>query len=126
MASAGFTVQPVAQNDRYYHKGWFDHKPHEKSECTDCHVNAATSKTANDLLIPGIDGKGGCRSCHVGGEGAKLGTVSVKDPVDSSCAMCHSYHNDGGAPWAPAKDKKKDAAPTVAVAERPRFPVKLH
>lgn len=125
-ASAGFKVQPVAQNDRYYHKGWFDHKPHEKSECTDCHVNAATSKTANDLLIPGIDGKGGCRSCHVGGEGAKLGTVSVKDPVDSSCAMCHSYHNDGGAPWAPAKDKKKDAAPTVAVAERPRFPVKLH
>lgn len=125
MASAGFTVQPVAQNDRYYHKGWFDHKPHNKSDCADCHVNAAASNKASDLLVPGIDGKGGCRSCHVGGEGAKLASVSVKDPVDSSCAMCHSYHMDAGAPWAPKKDRKKDVAQTVAVAERPRFPVKL-
>ncbi|SMC73246.1 cytochrome c3 family protein [Novosphingobium sp. B1] len=124
-ASAGFAVQPVAQNDRYYHKGWFDHKAHDKSDCADCHVNAGNSNKASDLLVPGIDGKGGCRSCHVGGEGAKLASVSVKDPVDSSCAMCHSYHMDAGAPWAPKKDRKKDVAQTVAVAERPRFPVKL-
>ena len=125
MASGGFAVQPVAQNDRYYHKGWFDHKAHDKTDCADCHTNAATSNKAADLLVPGIDGKGGCRSCHVGGEGAKLSTVSVKDPVDSSCAMCHSYHMDAGAPWVPAKDRKKDVAQSVAVAERPRFPVKL-
>lgn len=125
-ASGGFAVAHVAQNDRYYQKGWFDHKPHQNSDCADCHVAAKTSNNAGDLLVPGIDGKGGCRTCHVGGEGAKLSTVSVKDPVDSTCAMCHSYHMDDGAPWAPSKDRKKDVAQTVAVAERPRFPVKLH
>lgn len=124
-ASGGFAVQHVAQNDRYYQKGWFDHKAHDKTDCADCHTAAATSNKATDLLVPGIDGKGGCRSCHVGGEGAKLPSVSVKAPVDSSCAMCHSYHMDDGAPWAPAKDRKKGAKQTVAVAERPRFPVTL-
>ncbi|OYX62398.1 MAG: hypothetical protein B7Y89_09215 [Novosphingobium sp. 32-60-15] len=126
VASGGFAVQPVAQTSRYYQKGWFDHKPHNKSDCADCHTQAGTSNKAADLLVPGIDGKGGCRTCHVGGDGAKLTTASVKDPVDSSCAMCHSYHMDAGAPWAPTKDRKKDVAQTVAVADRPRLPVKLH
>ena len=125
-ATGGFAIASVVQNDRYYRKGWFDHKAHKNSDCADCHVAAATSKSATDLLVPGLDGPGGCRTCHVGGEGAKLSTVSVKDPVDSSCAMCHSYHMDDGAPWVPANDRKKDVAQTVAVADRPRFPVKLH
>jgi predicted CXXCH cytochrome family protein len=124
--TAGFAIQPVAQNDRYFRKGWFDHKAHVQSDCAECHTGAATSNKATDLLVPGIDGKGGCRTCHVGGEGAKLASVSVKDPVDSSCAMCHSYHMDAGAPWVPKNDRKKAAGQTVAVAERPRFPVKLH
>ena len=124
-ASAGFAVQKVVQNDRYFQKGWFDHKAHDKTDCADCHTAAGTSNKATDLLVPGIDGKGGCRSCHVGGEGAKLAAVSVKSPVVSSCAMCHSYHMDSGAPWVPAKDRKKNDVQTVAVADRPRFPVKL-
>ncbi|OZA18023.1 MAG: hypothetical protein B7X90_13090 [Novosphingobium sp. 17-62-19] len=124
--TAGFAIQPVAQNDRYFRKGWFDHKAHVQSDCADCHTGAATSNKATDLLVPGIDGKGGCRTCHVGGEGAKLASVSVKDPVDSSCAMCHSYHMDAGAPWVPKNDRKKPEGQNVAVADRPRFPVKLH
>jgi hypothetical protein len=31
-----------------------------------------------------------CRTCH-GGEGGSK-------PVPSSCAMCHDYHMDAGAP----------------------------
>lgn len=129
-ATAGFAIRPVVQNDRYFRKGWFDHKAHVQSDCAECHTGAATSNRASDLLVPGMDGKGGCRTCHVGGEGAKLATSPVKDPVESSCAMCHSYHMDAGAPWVPKDERRKHdggtLGQTVAVAERPRFPVRSH
>lgn len=119
-ATAGFTVQKVAQNGRYYNKGWFDHKDHTKSECVTCHVKAATSNDADTVLVPGIDGAGGCRSCHVGEGGAKLASAHVKDPVASGCAMCHEYHMDTGAPWKPA-DKRKGPALLTAAWGTDRF-----
>ncbi|MCW1382164.1 cytochrome c3 family protein [Novosphingobium sp. KCTC 2891] len=121
MATGGFTVQKVAQNGRYYHVGWFDHKDHRKTDCASCHVRAGTSNDASDLLVPGMDGPGGCRSCHVGESGSHLASVKVKDPVESGCAMCHAYHMDDGAPWKPADERKKGAM-TTAVADRPRLP----
>ena len=54
--------------------------------CTSCHA-ADRSQSASDLLIPGIET---CRTCH-GGE-------RTSKPVASSCAMCHDYHRDEGAP----------------------------
>jgi len=116
-ATAGFTVQKVAQNGRYYNKGWFDHKDHRKSDCATCHVNAATSNDADAVLVPGIDGRGGCRSCHVGESGAKLAASAVKEPVASGCAMCHEYHMDSGTPWKPA-DKRKGSALLTALNPR--------
>ncbi len=96
-ATGGFNIQNVAQTQRYYNKGWFTHNEHTKFDCAECHVKSETSNDATDLLIPGLDGKGGCRTCHVGQGGAKL--ASVKQPVESGCAMCHDYHADDGAPW---------------------------
>lgn len=127
-ATAGFSVQKVAQNGRYYTKGWFDHKDHRKSDCAACHVNAAISNDANALLVPGIDGQGGCRSCHVGEGGAKLASVKVKEPVASSCAMCHEYHMDSGAPWKPASKRKGPALLTAqisAAGDKPHRPPAL-
>ncbi|QGN54682.1 cytochrome c3 family protein [Novosphingobium sp. Gsoil 351] len=98
-ATAGYNVQNVVQTQRYYHKGWFTHAKHTKFDCVDCHVKAKTSNDATDLLVPGLDGEGGCRTCHVGGTGAKLASSHVKQAVDSSCAMCHDYHLDEKAPW---------------------------
>lgn len=123
-ATAGFTVQKVAQNGRYYNKGWFDHKDHNKSECVTCHVKANSSNDADAVLVPGIDGQGGCRSCHVGEGGAKLASTAVKEPVASGCAMCHEYHMDNGAPWKPA-DKRKGPALLTAAWDRPRHPPAL-
>lgn len=123
-ATAGFTVQKVAQNGRYYNKGWFDHKDHRKSDCATCHVKAATSNDADAVLVPGIEGPGGCRSCHVGESGAKLASAKVKEPVASGCAMCHEYHMDNGAPWKPA-DKRKGPALLTAAWDRPRHPPAL-
>jgi len=123
-ATAGFTVQKVAQNGRYYNKGWFDHKDHNKSECVTCHVKANSSNDADAVLVPGIDGQGGCRSCHVGEGGAKLASTAVKEPVASGCAMCHEYHMDNGTPWKPA-DKRKGPALLTAAWDRPRHPPPL-
>jgi len=50
--------------------------------------------------LPGIKT---CRECH-GGEFAK------EADVPSSCAMCHDYHADDGAPWL-IKEQQKDKRP---------------
>lgn len=90
-----YTIDPVTQTERYMHKGWFSHAAHDEEKCTDCH-KAETSDKATDLLLPGI---ATCRECH-GGE------VSDKD-VPSTCALCHGYHADEGAPWLVRQQSKK-------------------
>jgi predicted CXXCH cytochrome family protein len=81
-----FRIHPVAFPVRYLHKGWFDHRAHATRSCSSCHA-AERSNAAADLLIPDL---ASCRTCH-GGEGSSK-------PVQSSCAMCHDYHMDAGAP----------------------------
>ncbi|PKP97364.1 MAG: cytochrome C [Alphaproteobacteria bacterium HGW-Alphaproteobacteria-13] len=91
---AGWRVVSVHQSPRFLTKGWFDHDAHRETACADCHVGAAASKQASDLLIPGLRQ---CRDCHVGEKGARL--VKGKTATESPCAMCHEYHADGGKPW---------------------------
>lgn len=83
-----FDIVPVRQIGRYMHLGWFDHKAHETEDCGSCHV-AETSESSADVLLPGI---ATCRECHTGGAGGG-------DLVASTCAMCHSYHQDDAAPY---------------------------
>mgnify|MGYP002529051139 CR=1 FL=1 len=45
-----------------------------------CHVKANSSNDADAVLVPGIDGQGGCRSCHVGEGGAKVAAVTGETP----------------------------------------------
>ena len=90
-----YGIMPVTQTDRYMHNGWFSHDAHKEEKCSSCH-NAATSKTAKDLLLPGIKT---CRECH-GGEFQKAADVP------STCAMCHDYHADDGAPWLIREEQK--------------------
>lgn len=84
--SLDFRIRPVAFPLRYLYKGWFDHRAHSTQGCSTCHA-AERSNASSDLLIPDLSG---CRACH-GGEGSSK-------PVPSSCAMCHDYHMDAGAP----------------------------
>jgi len=99
--AANWTVLPVNQPMRYMMHGWFDHAAHKTEKCETCHT-ARQSASAQDLLLPGIKT---CRTCH-GGETAAV-------PVPSSCAMCHSYHADSGAPWVPAKSRRVRALPST-------------
>ena len=84
--SLNFRIRPVAFPIRYMQHGWFDHRPHATESCSSCH-KADRSQSAADLLLPDL---ASCRTCH-GGE-------RTSKPVASSCAMCHDYHMDGGAP----------------------------
>ena len=117
-ASAGFAVQPVAQSSRYFTKGWFTHDRHRQTPCAECHVGVTRSNDAREVLIPGLDGAGGCRTCHVGEGGAHI--ARVDHPVASTCAMCHDFHAAGGAPWAARKAETRRAP--LAGADRRRVP----
>jgi Cytochrome c3 len=106
--SLNYRIRPVAFSMRYMHKGWFDHKPHETEDCSSCH-NANASQSSGDVLLPDL---ASCRECH-GGEAARK-------EVQSSCAMCHDYHMDGGQPAmlirARVRGKKKVPTAIAGVA----------
>ena len=87
-AQAPFAVKPVRQIGRYMQLGWFDHAAHATEDCTTCHA-ANRSDASSDVLLPGI---ATCRECH-------SGAAPHGDRVTSSCALCHSYHQDDGAPY---------------------------
>ena len=108
--SLAFRIRPVAFPVRYLHKGWFDHRAHGTVGCASCH-GAERSQAAADLLIPDL---AGCRTCH-GGEGSSK-------PVPSSCAMCHDYHMDEGAPSMlirqRVRGKKRDSMAVAGAGAR--------
>ena len=83
--SLAYRIRPVAFPTRYMHHGWFDHRPHQQTQCSTCHA-AERSSAADDLLLPNL---ASCRTCH-GGE--------TSGDVPSTCAMCHDYHMDEGVP----------------------------
>jgi hypothetical protein len=83
-----FDIAPVRQISRYMHDGWFDHRAHDTEDCGTCH-EADQSETAQNVLLPGIET---CRECHAG-------EAANRERVASTCALCHSYHGDDGAPY---------------------------
>lgn len=110
-AGTGWRVAAVDQTPRFLQKGWFDHDAHRETKCADCHTAAPASKASTDLLVPGVRQ---CRDCHVGEGGARM--VKVETATRSSCAMCHEYHSDGGKPWTPQRQRRKNMA---AITNKP-------
>lgn len=106
--SLNFRIRPVAFPVRYLHKGWFDHRAHATESCSSCH-GAERSDAASDLLLPDL---ASCRTCH-GGEGSSKA-------VQSSCAMCHDYHMDAGAPSMLIRQKVRGKKRNTVVAEARR------
>ncbi|MBK5263935.1 MAG: cytochrome c3 family protein [Alphaproteobacteria bacterium] len=102
--SDDWRVMPVHQTMRYMGKGWFDHDAHKTEKCESCHA-AAKSDKASDVMLPGI---ATCRTCHGGPE--------AKADIPSSCALCHNYHADEGAPWA---TKQRVAAMNPGTNDQP-------
>jgi len=89
---------------RWFAKSKFNHVKHATMDCLDCH-KAKESKTAEDVLLPGIDN---CQKCH-GGEKAS-------SAVPSTCVDCHSFH----IPTMPAmRDKAATPAKSASMFEHP-------
>ncbi len=78
---------------RWMPKGRFDHAQHRQTACVECH-DAAKSKTAMDVLLPGIET---CRDCH-GGEQAVA-------KVATTCVSCHDFHRHGLPPLKATANK---------------------
>ncbi|HVZ73772.1 MAG TPA: cytochrome c3 family protein [Polyangia bacterium] len=75
----------------------FDHAQHLKlgARCETCHVSAATSTTAADVLIPA---EAACRACHEIDRAAPTKAVPAGSPA-ARCDACHI--GDDGRGWLP-------------------------
>jgi len=66
--------------NRWFPLSTFDHGRHRMMACTDCHLQATTSKLTGDVLMPT---KAQCIACHHHGS----------DSFRSDCLTCHQYHD---------------------------------
>jgi hypothetical protein len=86
-------VKPVKVPEVWFKHAKFSHRAHRAVSCLDCHAGATTSKTKDDILVPGIEN---CLKCHSTARtegGQKLGGVR------QDCVTCHRYHHSD-APMA--------------------------
>ena len=81
-AGPGRTPQVPKANltARWLTRGEFDHNAHRMVVCTSCHSQAPGSKSASDVLLPGVRV---CQSCHHSGAEA----------ARADCSECHQYHD---------------------------------
>ena len=88
-----WAIAKVSRTDAWMPNARFDHSRHGTSltPCSTCH-DAAKSKRASDVLMPGIET---CRTCH-GGERNHAGSSSL---LASTCTTCHSFHSERQSLW---------------------------
>ena len=73
-------VRPAMLTARWFRKAVFEHGAHQELTCISCHPDAATSKSASDVMLPGIQV---CRQCH----------NSDSNSAGANCSTCHVYHD---------------------------------
>lgn len=83
-------VSPVLPTAAWMPKARFSHQGHAMAPCASCHA-AGVSKTAQDVLMPGIDT---CRSCHAGSH-------PEAKKITSNCGLCHGFHQTAHSPVTP-------------------------
>jgi hypothetical protein len=83
-------VSPVLPAAAWMPKARFSHQGHAMAPCASCHA-ADASKSAQDVLMPGIDT---CRSCHAGSRPAAK-------KITSGCGLCHGFHETAHPPVTP-------------------------
>ncbi len=94
---------PFQQRDVWMTAARFDHSAHQVMECGACH-QAATSESADDVLMPA---RAACTGCHGGSH-------TGADRIPSTCVDCHGFHIAESL-LMPATNK--DASLTTADAE---------
>jgi hypothetical protein len=126
---AGFTVQKVAQNGRYYNKGWFDHKDHRQLRMRDLPREGADARTMPmSVLGAGVDGQGELAARAMSAKAGRSwpGARVEEEPVSVPAARCATrYHMDNGAPWKPADEAQGTRPCSPQAWDRPRHPPAL-
>ncbi|MEI6486757.1 MAG: cytochrome c3 family protein [Sphingomonadales bacterium] len=110
-----FVIQPVTLNDHYLRQSAFPHGKHlsfngktGQAACLACHSGVTRSKSASDLLIPGV---ATCRLCH----GAPAQALFSRAPkAGDSCDTCHVYHQPAIVPAGHLVPRIAAAAPRGA------------
>jgi predicted CXXCH cytochrome family protein len=102
-------VAPVHLAQSWWPQARFSHAPHQATSCESCHA-AATSTTAQELLLPDI---ATCRSCHAG--------VASSQGIRSRCVDCHGFHTAGTPQGAAMVDQPGGArdAETLVLRAQP-------
>lgn len=77
---------------RWMGRARFGHDAHQLVACTECHRSAAASKSAADILLPGV---ATCQECH----------RASGPSASANCSECHVYHD-----WSKAKPVGSKAA----------------
>ena len=68
----------------------FDHTAHRHVDCRECHVEAYSSTTRHDVMLPGIRT---CLNCHgPPRRDSDPGGGTVTGGARHDCALCHRYH----------------------------------
>jgi hypothetical protein len=106
-------VSPVLPAPAWMPAARFRHDRHDMASCATCHA-APQSKSAQDVLMPGIET---CRGCHAGNH-------PEKQKVTSNCGLCHGFHQHPSTPvtsrpappWPSARDAALLQAPTLKPA----------
>lgn len=81
-----WVVTPVRKNQHWLPVTRFSHQQHNNADCASCHA-AQTSKSSDDILIPGI---ANCRDCHTSASTGNPHLTSSK--LVSTCNSCHAFH----------------------------------
>lgn len=81
-----WVVAPVFKNMHWLPVTRFSHEQHSNADCATCH-KAETSKSSDDILVPGI---ATCRECHTGTGTGKPHLAGSK--LVSTCNSCHDFH----------------------------------
>ncbi len=94
-AANPWRVVPAQLQAAWFPAARFSHARHatELSGCDRCH-EAEDSHAAGDVLMPGI---GACRECHGSGDPHR----NPEGRVQSSCTLCHGFHDVAHGAWAP-------------------------
>ena len=94
-APNAWAIAPLALDEHALRGAWFTHKPHVVTPCGDCH-GAETSKSSEEVLLPGIET---CRQCH--------GDNGGPEQVSSDCIDCHRSHVSDAPLWDPLAAARK-------------------
>jgi hypothetical protein len=114
------TIDPVNIKPIWLEHARFDHATHRALACAECHKNATSSLTSDDVLLaPGI---ATCLECHGPARTSPSGTP--RGGASSACTECHWYHG-GDHPvrgrGAPPRDASTEW-PTARFLEGVRRP----